>query len=306
MTGISLLVVVYYLNSAAYLVDPSKFAMAQSVAISISAGSLLVGWIVYDALWYALADRPKLATALSLALLAGAAVTYTQIFSGMGAYIQTGVLMGTIMTGNVWLVITPSQRELVAATRAGREQDQALSLRAKQRSIHNNYLTFPLLFIMVSNHFPSAYGHHLNWLVLFVVMVGGAGVRHFMNVRYAGRTWLAPAFAMGLLGLGGMMIITHQAAPAVAVTGGSDFARAEEIVTKRCLPCHSAQPTDTMFPVAPKGLMFDTPERIQAMAPKIKELVVTARTMPFLNRTEMTEEERAALGKWIDEGAKLR
>ncbi len=307
MTGISLLIVVYYLNGAGYLVDPSVLKIAPAVAISISAGSLLAGWIVYDALWYALGDRPKLATAVSLGLLFAAAFVFTQIFNGRGAYIQTGVLIGTIMTGNVWLVILPSQKELIAATKAGREQDKTLSLRAKQRSIHNNYLTFPLLFIMLSNHFGTAYGHWLNWLVLFALMVGGAGVRHYMNVRYSGRRWLGPAILIGVASLAAVMVVTRiRKAPAAVVSGDVDFARAEEIITKRCLPCHSPHPTDSMFSAPPKNVMFDTPDRIEAMASKIKELVVVNQTMPFLNRTNITEEERAELGKWIDQGARLR
>jgi uncharacterized membrane protein len=307
MTGISLLIVVYYLNGAAYLVDPSVAAIAPSVAISISAGSLIVAWIAYDALWYALGDRPRVATAIALAGLFACAFVFTQVFSGRGAYIQTGVLIGTIMTGNVWLVILPSQKELIAATRAGREQDKTLSLRAKQRSIHNNYLTFPLLFIMLSNHFPATYGHWLNWALLFAVMVGGAGVRHFMNVRYAGQRWLAPAITIGVVALTTVMIVTRvHKAPAVTVSGVVDFARAEEIITQRCLPCHSPHPTDAMFSAPPKNVMFDTPERIEAMAGKIKDLAVTNQTMPFLNRTNMTDEERAQLGQWLDQGAKLR
>src|SRR5262249_16064544 len=130
--------------------------------------------------------------------------------------IQVGVLIGTIMTGNVWLCILPSQRALIAATQAGRAQDSVLSLRAKQRSIHNNYLTFPLLFIMLSNHFPSAYGHHLNWLVLIAVMVGGAGVRHMMNVRYRGEgrtaatgAWLVPTAGMAAIAVVGLAAITR-------------------------------------------------------------------------------------------------
>ncbi|HTJ44463.1 MAG TPA: urate hydroxylase PuuD [Kofleriaceae bacterium] len=304
LTGISLLIVVYYWNG--YLVDPSVMKLAPSVAISISAGSLLVAWIAYDALWYALGDRPRLASFLSLAGLFVSAFVFTQIFGGRAAYIQTGVLIGTIMTGNVWLVILPSQKELIAATKQGREQDKTLSLRAKQRSIHNNYLTFPLLFIMLSNHFDATYGAWLNWAALFVVMVGGAGVRHFMNIRYAGARWLGPALAIGVLSLFGVMMITRVRKPVVEVKNSVDFARAEEIIQKRCVPCHSPHPSDSMFSSPPNNVMFDTPDRIEAMVPRIKERAVVNQTMPFLNRTNITDEERAELGKWIDEGAKLQ
>ncbi len=308
LTGISLLVVVYYMNGAAFLIDPSVRAMSQGEAIAISAGTLVAAWAIYDAMWMTLGRKlPGVATALSFALLFGAAYGFTLLFSGRAAYIQTGVMMGTVMTGNVWMRILPSQKELIAATRAGQEQDPTLSLRAKQRSIHNNYLTFPLLFIMVSNHFASTYGHHLNWLVLFAVMVGGAGVRHFMNVRYAGKVWLFPALAMAAIGVGGMMGVTRiREAPAVTIEGNVDFARALDIIQKRCVQCHSARPSDPQFPIAPGNIQFDTPERITAMAARIKDRVVVNKTMPFLNRTQMTEEERAELGKWVDLGAQLR
>jgi uncharacterized membrane protein len=304
LTGISLLIVVYYWNG--YLVDPSVMKLAPSVAISISAGSLLVAWIAYDTLWYSLGDRPRLATAISLAGLFGSAFVFTQIFGGRAAYIQTGVLIGTIMTGNVWLVIMPSQKELIAATTAGREQDKTLSVRAKQRSIHNNYLTFPLLFLMVSNHFDATYGAWLNWAALFALMAGGATVRHFMNVRYAGQRWLGPALAAGVCALFGVMVITRIHKPRPEVKETVTFARAEEIITKRCVPCHSPHPTDSMFSSPPNNVMFDTPERIEAMVPRIKERAVVNQTMPFLNRTQITDQERAELGKWIDDGAKLQ
>lgn len=307
-TGISLLVIVYYMNGAAFLVDPSVRAMSQGEAIGWSAGSLVAGWLIYDAIWMTLGRRvPTLGTALSFVLLFGAAYGFSLLFSGRAAYIQTGVLIGTVMTGNVWMRILPSQKELIAATKSGQEQDPTLSIRAKQRSIHNNYLTFPLLFIMISNHFPSTYGHYLNWLVLFAVMIGGAGVRHFMNVRYDGRVWLVPAIAMAAIGVVGSLVITRvREAPVVHVAGEVGFARVQEIIIARCASCHSAKPTDPTFPVAPGNIVFDTADRIQAMAARIKDRAVVNKTMPFLNRTGITDGERAELGKWIDQGAKLQ
>jgi len=313
LTGIALLVIVYYMNGAAGgLVEPGR--LARGVAITLSISALLTGWIVYDGLWRAYGERnPRVATALSIAMLFGAIYGFAHVFSGRAAYIQTGVLIGTLMTGNVWLCILPSQRELIRATKAGEEQDPALSLRAKQRSIHNNYFTFPLLFIMLSNHFPAAYGHHLNWLVLIAVMVGGAGVRHFMNIRYLGEgrqrvraAWLAPAFAMSGIALAGLLVITRiDAAPAVTVDYPVNFARAQEIIVKRCIRCHSATPTDDVYKVAPNNIVFDTPDHIQLLAPRIRERAVLTKTMPNLNKTQMTETERAELGKWIEDGAKL-
>jgi uncharacterized membrane protein len=314
LTGISLLFIVYYANGAAFLVDPNVRALDPGVAIVLSVSALFVGWVVYDGLWRTFGERHARGTTIvSIALLFASIIGFTQVFSGRAAYIQTGVLIGTIMTGNVWLCIMPSQRELIAATEAGRAQDPVLSLRAKQRSIHNNYLTFPLLFMMLSNHFPSAYGHHLNWLVLIAVMVGGAGVRHFMNIRYRGEgrqlvaaAWLAPAAAMATIAITGLMVITRIAAsPTVDVDHKVDFAQVQGIIIKRCVPCHSSHPTDATFPAAPNNVMFDTADQIKLMAPRIRERAVESKTMPFLNRTEITDLERAEIGRWIADGAHL-
>jgi uncharacterized membrane protein len=315
MTGISLLVIVYYANGAAFLVDPTVAALDPVVAIALSVSSLLTGWIIYDGLWRTIGEsHPRTATAVSIAMLFAAIYGFAQLFSGRAAYTQTGVLIGTLMTGNVWLCILPAQRSLIAATESGKDQDPVLSLRAKQRSIHNNYLTFPLLFIMLSNHFPSAYGHHLNWLVLIAVMVGGAGVRHFMNVRYRGEghtlatgAWLAPAAAMAALAVAGLLGITRIAArPEVDINYEVGFARAQEILVKRCVPCHSSHPSDPMFPVPPNNVVFETAEQIKLMVPRIRERAVASKTMPFLNKTAITSVERAELGKWIADGARLQ
>ena len=313
-TGISLFIVVYYMGKVP-LVDPSVHVMGQGVAITLSVSALLTGWILYDGLWRTVGEKnPRLATMLSIAMLFGAILGFSLIFNGPAAYMQTGVLIGTLMTGNVWMVIVPSQRGLVEATLAGKEQDATLSIRAKQRSIHNNYLTFPLLFIMISNHFPAATGHALNWLVLIAVMVGGAGVRHFMNIRYLGggkqmatAAWLVPAMVMGGLGIAGLMTITRiEVKTGPVVSGPVAFARAQEIVVKRCMQCHSSNPSDDTFKVAPNNVKFDTPEQIQLMAERILDRAVRQRTMPLVNKTEMTDLERAELGVWIASGAKLQ
>jgi uncharacterized membrane protein len=312
-TGISLLVVIYYMGKVP-LVDPSIKDMSAGVAITLSVCALFTAWIIYDGLWRTLGERnPRLATTISIALLFGSIFAFCQVFSGPAAYMQTGVMIGTLMTGNVWMVIVPSQHALVEATRTGKEQDASLSIRAKQRSIHNNYLTFPLLFIMLSNHFSAATGHALNWLVLIAVMIGGAGVRHFMNMRYLGggkelakSAWLAPAFAMGGLGVAGLLVITRitiHTGP--EVKGPVSFARAQEIIVQRCMQCHSTHPTDDIFKVAPNNVVFDTPEQIRLMKDRILQRAVQQRTMPLVNKTKISDMERAELGAWIEQGAKL-
>lgn len=313
-TGISLLVVVYYMGKVP-LVDPSVREISNGVAVTLSIASLLTGWLIYDGLWRSIGDHnPRLATVLSVAMLFASIWAFTLVFNGPAAYIQTGVLIGTLMTGNVWMVIVPSQKGLVAATLSGKEQDATLSIRAKQRSIHNNYLTFPLLFIMLSNHFPAATGHPLNWLVLICVMVGGAGVRHFMNIRYLGAgkqlatgAWLAPAVAMAAIAVAGLLVITRiEVHQGPVVKGPVTFARAQEIIVHRCMQCHSSNPSDEVFKVAPNNVKFDTPEQIQQMAERILDRAVRQRTMPLVNKTQMTDMERAELGVWIRDGAKLQ
>ena len=313
-TGISLLVIVYYFHGAAFLVDPAVRDVGPLVAVSLSASAILCGWLIYDGLWRTLGETaPRAATAISIACLFGAIYAFAHVFSGRAAYIETGVLVGTIMTGNVWFVIVPSQHALVDATTHGKEQDPKLSIQAKARSIHNNYLTFPLIFIMVSNHFSGATTHPLSWLILIFVIVGGAGVRHFMNVRYLGggkqkplAAWLAPAVVMGLVACVGLVGISNlHLRPKYGIDHPITFARAQEIIGTRCLRCHSEHPGDDIFKSAPNGVMFDTPEEIKTMASKIKYRAYDLANMPFNNKTHITDEERAELAAWVDAGAHI-
>jgi uncharacterized membrane protein len=314
-TGISLLVVVYYFHGAAFLVDPSVHDVGPLIAITLSVGALFTAWLVYDGIWRTIGEtNPRLATVISVACLFGSIYAFAQVFSGRAAYMETGVMIGTLMTGNVWMIIVPSQRALIDATVHGREQDPKLSLAAKQRSIHNNYLTFPLLFIMVSNHFPAATTHYLNWLILIVVIIGGAGVRHFMNVRYLGAgkqlataAWLAPAAVMGGVALAGLVGLSRlEPPPRFGIDHEVTFARVQEIVGNRCLRCHSLHPSDDIFKAAPVGVMFDTPEQIEVMAPRIKYRAYDLHNMPFNNKTNITDTERAELAAWVTAGAHLK
>lgn len=311
-SGILLLIVVYYIGESAWLVDPSAGHVSYGTAVSAAVGTLLGGWVVYDLIWRSpLRNQPLVAGAICIAGLFAVAWGLSQIMTPRAAYIHVGVLLGTLMTGNVWMIIIPSQRDLVDATREGREQDRSLSLRAKVRSIHNNYMTFPLIFIMVSNHFPSSYSHQLNWLILAVLMAGGALVRHFMNIRFTFPGWR--------VALGGCAVASVAIAYALTLapsrSGASDaelaagpkvpFQAVQAIVSLRCVACHSATPSDSLFKVAPNGLMLDTPEQIAASARRIR-VRVEGGTMPFANRTHMTDEERLTVARWHAQGASLR
>jgi uncharacterized membrane protein len=306
MSGICLLIVVYYLSAGAFLVDPAVSMISPRDAMILSVSLLAGGWLVYDLMWR---FAPKIvAGVVSLALLGGIVFELPRILSGRAAYIHVGVLLGTLMTGNVWFRILPSQRALVAETKSGQAQDKRLAIRAKQRSIHNNYMTFPLLFIMISNHFPGAYSSPHPGAVLAVLMAAGAGVRHIMNIRFHWRRWWVPAMVgVSLAGLTGAIVLSARPASVPIVFTGPtvSFVELNAVITQRCRPCHSATPTEKMFPVAPAGVMFDTPDQIERLAPRIRERAAVQKTMPFINKTGITDDERQLIGRWIDQGAKL-
>src|SRR5438477_11128448 len=308
ITGISLLVLVYYL-SGAYLLDPGTARIGRGTAIALGIVQLVLGWLIYDWLWRSpLAHQPGVAGAISLALLAGVTVLLCRLFSGRAAYMHVGSLLGTIMVANVWMRILPAQQQMLNATRAGRPADFTLGERAKQRSVHNSYMTFPLLFIMLSNHFPATYAGSRNWLVLLLLFVAGAALRHVMIGREARARWaLLPA----ALGLGGAMFLStpHGAAaraPGAATDSVPSFATVRLVIAQRCQPCHSQYQTDRTMGPAPAGVTFDTPESIARLAERIRVRAVETRTMPLANKTGITEDERALLGRWIAAGAPLR
>ena len=309
ITGFLLLVLVYYLSGGVYLIDRSVSGIGIGAAVALSVGLLAAGWLIYDGLWRSpLARRPGLAALVSFALLVAAAYALTRLYGGRGAYIQIGAMMGTIMATNVGHVIIPAQRAMVAATRAGREADATLGARAKLRSTHNHYLTLPVLFTMLSSHFPATYGNPLNWLVLALLVVVGGALKHVMSHRTQSRLWVVTAGAAALFAV--VALTARSTSPAAA--GGSDraapevpFAAAREIIQRRCITCHAAHPTNPSFPQPPSGIVLEDPRRIQALAPRIMVRAVVTKTMPLGNLTGMTDDERATLGAWIDQGARI-
>lgn len=303
LSGIGLLIIVYYMGGAAYMLDPGVSNISLAVAIAIGVGVLVLGWFAYDLLWNSsLGKNTPLAFAISFALLLGVTYGLMQLLSGRAAYIHIGVLLGTLMTANVWFYVVPSQGKLVAATKSGQAQDPTLSYRAKQRSIHNNYMTFPVLFIMVSNHFPSTYGNALNWLILAILMIGSATVRHLLNIRFSYANWLRLTAGTILLTIALVAMLVLRTNSAASAAGGPvSLADAQAVIQRRCVQCHSARPTDDQFTAAPLGVMLDTPEQIQALAARIKERAVVTKTMPLGNKTGITDDERALLGAWVDQ-----
>jgi len=306
LSGVALLILVFYLSSA-YLLDPRISQISRGGAIAAGIAIVLLSWPVYDSLWRStLARRPASASAISLALLAAVTLLACRLFSGRAAFMHVGALLGTIMVANVWQRILPAQQEMLDATRAGRPADFTLGERAKQRSVHNSYMTFPLLFIMLSNHFPATYASPLNWLVLFLLFVVGAAVRHAMIGRGRGARWaLVPA---GLALAAAVFLSTPRSAAATVGTAAAvpSFAQVRVVIAQRCQPCHSQYQDDRTFGPAPGGVTFDTPENIVRLAERIRVRAVETKTMPVANKTGITEEERALLGRWIAAGAPLR
>lgn len=300
ISGIVLLTVVYYLTGGAYLTDPAVSRVTPGQATLLSIGLLIVSWLVYDALWRSpLGKAGWPATLVSFLLLAGAVYGLCRVLSGRAAYIHVGAMMGTIMVANVWFRILPAQQQMIDATKAGREPDFSLGKAAKRRSMHNSYMTLPVLFIMLSNHFPATYGMHDAWFPLALLIVAGASVRHLMIGKGPGRWWAAVPAAMALLLA---FVATAPRSARAAGTGAVDMARfgpARAVINRRCLPCHSRYPTDDVFTVAPNNVTFDTPDQILARADRIRERAVVLQTMPMGNKTGITPEERAVLGRWL-------
>jgi uncharacterized membrane protein len=301
LSGFVLLVVLYYANASTYLVDRTVADISPLTAVAISVGLLIVSWFVYDGLSRWLEARDLwLAVALCL-LIAITAFGVSHLLSARASYIQVGAMIGTWMAANVRFVIIPGQQELVNAKLAGREPDPIHGLRGKQRSVHNNYFTLPVLFAMISNHFPITYGQPQGWLVLLVLMGLGAWVRHFFNLRHQGRVvWAIPASAaVGVVALAALIAPRPTAPPQASVS----FAQVYAVIARRCVPCHSATPTQAGFSAAPNGVTFDAPDQITGRAAQMYQRGVLAKDMPLGNLTGMTQDERALLGAWFEQGA---
>jgi uncharacterized membrane protein len=301
VTGFLLLVVLYYLQAESYLIDPNVMPLTQWQAIGISVASLILGWLLYTALCKSPVGRGTglLAACLFVMLLAFA-YGYTHVFSGRGAFIHIGALIGTIMAANVFMVIIPNQRKITAALLKGEKPDPRLGAIGKQRSLHNTYLTLPVLAMMVSNHVPMITDNAHAWVLAGLVILAGGLARHFLvrtevGDRHADLAWTLPLIGAALaLGL----IIT-QPGKLVLFPGEVADVEALSIVQARCASCHAAQPTDATIKVAPKGVHLETLEQLKRYAAQIQVQAVQNKAMPLANRTGMLDEERAKLGTWI-------
>lgn len=308
-SGFSLLVLLYYVGAREYLLDPAVSSIGPAAAVALGIATLVVCWIVYDLLCRSpLASHPAAFAAVGLLLVTALAWGLGHVCSARAAYLHVGAALGTIMAANVFRVIIPAQRDMVAALSAGAQPDAARGRQGALRSLHNNYLTLPVLFVMVSNHYPATYGNAWGWAILAVLFVIGVLVRHWFNLRNAGRrnAWLLPAAVAGLTALAA---VTAPRRTGGLTPGGTDsvsFADIRIVIARRCAPCHSSTPTYPGVTAAPAGVMLDTPDQIQARAERIAERAVVQQTMPLGNVTGITAEERALLGRWVSSGAPLR
>ena len=302
LSGFALLVVMYWWHADIYMIDRSVAALTPLQAVALSAGLLAGGWVVYDQLCKRLGfAHERLLGALMVVFLALVAWGLAHVYSGRAMYLQIGAMLGTLMAANVLFVIIPAQRQLVDAKDQGRAPDPIHGLRGKQRSVHNNYFTLPVLLTMISNHYPLTFGHRYAWIVLVCLLLLAACVRHFFNLRHRGRTvWAIPVTAA----LGALALATI--APPLRTAGAHvAFADVQSIIQARCSTCHAAQPQQEGIAVAPKGILLETPAQIVANAAAIRQQSVATRAMPIGNLTHMTEDERARLAAWIDGGARV-
>jgi uncharacterized membrane protein len=313
LSGFFLLCLVYYVQADAYLIDRSVADIGPAAAIGIGLISLAGGWVVYDLLCRSpLAKNERTLAVVFAILIALAAYGLCHVFSGRGAFIHFGAMLGTIMVANVFFVIIPGQRELVRAKAEGRPLDPGPGLRGKQRSVHNTYFTLPVLFAMISNHYAGTYAARYNWLVLIALAAAGALIRawfvarHKLDAGIKASPWPALAGVAILAVTIGLMVPQPEtqgtAGPQAAADASIDFPHAQTIVGQRCAVCHAEKPTQPGFAAPPKGVMLDTPQRILAQTAQMRQQVTT-RAMPLGNLTKMTDAERAELVAWIDHGA---
>ena len=303
LSGAALLGIVYYANAQAMMSGPAQLAPAALVGIGIAA--LVVAWLVYDLLCKALGDKPLVFGIVFFVAMLAATWVLSQLMGGRAATIHVGAMLGTIMVANVAMVIIPGQRRMVAAMQARQAPNPLDGLRGKQRSVHNNYLTLPVLFIMISNHFAMLTGASQLWLVLGAISLAGVLIRHFFNLRHKGTTdWRWPLAGSAILLAVAVGLAPRVPASAASSAQAPTFDEIAPIVATHCAVCHAAVPTQPGFAAAPAGVLLQTRAQIVAQAPRIWQQTVQTRAMPIGNLTGMTEEERARLGAWIAAGAR--
>jgi uncharacterized membrane protein len=309
LSGFMLVVIVYYLDADLFLVDKSVLDLTPTQAAIFSLVSLALAWLLYEGACRSRVAEHELAFVIGgYVFLVGLTYAFTHVLSGRGAFNQIGAIIGTIMVANVFLVIIPNQKKTVAALLAREAPDPKLGKVGKQRSVHNNYLTLPVIVLMISNHYPLLFATRYNWLIVAIVLALGPVIRHFFNSRHAGQR--SPWWVWGVVAVGMLAIAVLSAAgPREAKTGelpGATFAQVERIVSTRCSMCHAAEPVWPTLAMAPKAIRLDEADEIRRHARLIGRNAAWSSAMPPGNITEMTSAERAAIAAWLAAGAPAR
>ena len=313
LSGFALFSVLYLFNPRVFLIDPNVANLTPAIAVALALAFLVLGWLVYDCACRVLRKREKLLAALVVLYVIGAAYAACHLFSGRAAFLIVGAMIASIMSANVFFWIIPGQRTTVAALKAGQPVDAIHGQRAKQRSVHNTYFTLPVLLAMLSNHYGMTYSHPHNWLVLVAIMLAGVFIRQFFIMRHKGVNNLAfPSAAIGLLvaviawiappGAPAKAVQADTHAPAAVAAAPTGIDAVQQVMTARCVQCHSAKPT--LMPTAAKGLMFESAAQTRASAQLIYQQVVLQKAMPLGNLTKITDQERDIVAKWHDGGSK--
>ena len=297
LTGMFLLALIYWYGAEIYLIDREVAELSPPIAVGVAILVIGGGWLVYDLLCRSpLGRREPALAAVLLVLTAVLAWGLCELYSGRGAYIHFGATLGTIMVANVFFVIIPGQRKMVASAGRGEAPDPAPGIRAKQRSVHNTYFTLPVLFVMISNHFALSYSHAWNWLVLVAFSLAGALIRGYFVARHKGKASPLPIVIAVII----LLATAAGLAPRTEAGTAAEVSLADvrPIIEERCANCHSASPTHVAFPAAPLGVMLDTDAQIRTEASRIHQQTVVLKAMPIGNLTEMTEEERRMIDAW--------
>ena len=307
ISGFLLLAVIYYFSADVFLIDKAKLALSPLEAIGISLAFLAGGWLVYDGLCRSpLGKDGPIFGAVWFLVLTAAAYALTRIFSDRAAFIHVGAIVGTAMVANVFFVIIPNQKKVVASMLAGETPLAALGLQAKQRSLHNNYMTLPVVLIMISNHYPMLFASRINWLILAALSIAGIMIRYVFNQRHKGEiNYLLAAGAVFVFVITMFVAIDVQHRGEQAAAAPVPFATARALLNKHCVMCHSAHPTHAGISVAPEALDFTQDDAVKRNASRILLQAVTTKAMPLGNETGMTDGERAQLGAWLRQGASI-
>ena len=311
LSGFGLFSVLYLFNPKVFLIDPNVANISPTVAVIAALAFLVLGWLVYDIACRLLQKQEKLLAVLVVLYVVAAAWAACHLFAGRAAFLIIGAMIATIMSANVFFVIIPGQRKVIASMKAGEPVDPIHGQRGKQRSVHNTYFTLPVLFAMLSNHYSMTYSHKYNWLVLVLIMLAGVLIRQFFILRHKGKLNLAyPSVAVAVLA-GVVAWLSPSALPSSTVQAKAgaapvadvvELAQVQKIMQERCVQCHAAQPT--LMPTPAKGILLDSPEATRSHAQQIYQQVVVQKAMPLGNMTKITDEERGTIAKWFEAGAK--